>query len=823
MTVSVYVNGVREHDSRFTWVLGTDSSLKRWSQLENLFSHYNCAQPRTGMQGDLTLVESVNVASNILTSALQKVNVDDYDDADDDGDKDLVGNGDSNCNMSAVRFCVEQLQLACSSPYSRRYSNNMLQFAFTLFVRSSACCRILLGTGAIILPQQRNLQRLSSVLSFSPGVQSVEHEQMRYLRLKAQSLTEREKYVILQVDEIHVMQSLQYRGGRITGVAENSTTEQANSIQAFLIASMAGSLREIVALVPVKQLTAATLKDMIMNVISIVQACGYVVVVLASDNNQINAKAFEDLCSGSEMCAGFRNPDFPDSTVFVLFDTVHILKCVRNNWLNQKDCNQTFTYPQPCPTVCEVSGEASVSTPSPAFPTVVSVVVNNVAVPLLLTPVCPVAQPPTIQHTTAKASIACLKAQYELEKSALLKEAPGLSYKTLYPSNLERQKVSLVLGVFNEKTVEALLAKADAAMKNTAAFIAVILNWWKIANIKSCLKGDRLRDDMCQPFRTVTDNRLVFLAKFVSWLELWSEQCGSDNAGCLSKPTLRALIHTTKTMRTVITYCLTKLHFEYVLPGKLQTDNLERRFGLYRQLCGANYHVSVAQVLEAEKKLRVSSLFALRSAKHGIVNIRHVYDEVDCEQSDTVVGAESAQVLDVVSEALDLNFACDEHTLVYIAGYVAFKCSNKVACVECKCALVTDRTLTVDEVNTDIEVDISYIQHVSRGGLKYPSYLLVLCGYRVYSVVQVLLSRKYEEKFLKVHDQRQLLCALSRECLVSVELSTAEVCSCSSSRLSLFSKCVRVFANIFLNNYTKINKVSGPSRKRKLKAISGSC
>lgn len=98
---------------------------------------------------------------------------------------------------------------------------------------------------------------------------------------------------------------------------------------------------------------------------------------------------------------------------------------------------------------------------------------------------------------------------------------------------------------------------------------------------------------------------------------------------------------------------------------------------------------------------------------------------------------------------------------------------------------------------------------------------MVLSGYRVYSIVQVLLSRKYEEQFLKVQDQRKLLCALSTECLKLVELSTAEVCSCSSSRLSLFTKCVRVFANIFLNNYTKVNKVSGPSCKRKLKAISG--
>lgn len=36
------------------------------------------------------------------------------------------------------------------------------------------------------------------------------------------------------------------------GVAHNSTNEQANAVQAFLISSIAGRMREIVALVPVK-------------------------------------------------------------------------------------------------------------------------------------------------------------------------------------------------------------------------------------------------------------------------------------------------------------------------------------------------------------------------------------------------------------------------------------------------------------------------------------------------------------------------------------------------------------------------------------------
>jgi len=100
-----------------------------------------------------------------------------------------------------------------------------------------------------------------------------------------------------------------------------------------------------------------------------------------------------------------------------------------------------------------------------------------------------------------------------------------------------------------------------------------------------------------------------------------------------------------------------------------------------------------------------------------------------------------------------MKFACDERALIYIAGYVSFKCGSKTSCIACKAALVSDRDLAVDSV--DLDVDVSYVDQLNRGGLKYPSYMVVMCGYRVYSIVQVLLTPNYEDKFLKVANQRQ--------------------------------------------------------------------
>jgi hypothetical protein len=182
---------------------------------------------------------------------------------------------------------------------------------------------------------------------------------MRYLTFKANKLSDREKFVVLQLDEMHALPSSSYKGGKITGVASNSKTEQANSVQAFLISSIAGSMREIVSLIPVKQLSSDNLVELVRKVISIVQKCVFIVTVVISDNNQLNAKAFETICSGSEMTFGIPNPDFPEYKLFFMFDTVHILKSVRNNWLNQKDSEQTFVYPKPCPKhVTHVPGES---------------------------------------------------------------------------------------------------------------------------------------------------------------------------------------------------------------------------------------------------------------------------------------------------------------------------------------------------------------------------------------------------------------------------------------------------------------------------------
>ena len=95
---------------------------------------------------------------------------------------------------------------------------------------------------------------------------------------------------------------------------------------------------------------------------------------------------------------------------FLLFDSVHILKCIRNNWLNLKNCKKTFIFPD--------------------------IADNNKVLYTLF---------------------AELESIYLKEAKYTLKKAPTLSWKALHPHLLERQDVKLAFKIFVDTTVAALV------------------------------------------------------------------------------------------------------------------------------------------------------------------------------------------------------------------------------------------------------------------------------------------------------------------------------------------------------------------------------
>lgn len=209
-----------------------------------------------------------------------------------------------------------------------------------------------------------------------------------------------------------------------------------------------------------------------------------------------------------------------------------------------------------------------------------------------------------IDSTVKVASFLSLKKLHEVENNSILTYAYGLTFKCLSPSNLERQNVKLVLKVFNKFVVNSLLHLGSQYnlkhYKDTSHFISILCKWWDIMNVKTPFKGLHKSNVSMQPFVVdESDEKYKFLNKFLDWLERWDTI--SCSTGRFTKETVSALKQTTYGIIEICRYCTQELNMSYILPGKMQTDPLEERFGKYRQLAGAQYHISIRQLLECEK------------------------------------------------------------------------------------------------------------------------------------------------------------------------------------------------------------------------------
>ena len=346
-------------------------------------------------------------------------------------------------------FLADQLRLVFAKPKGRRYTTDMIIRAFTWYQKSS----------------------------------------YNYLSNKVQYLKPSELLVILQLDEIHIKPKLTYKCGKLIGNAGNNAQHQANRIQCFMISSVLSSNKDVVSLVPVQKMTTHDLTVMTQEVIQNVTRAGYRIVSVISDNNVVNRKMFMELSGTGRLVPYIQNPINVDERIYILFDTVHLLKCIRNNWIN--DVEKSFTFP-----------DFSDNT----------VILNAVFSDLINI--------------------------YHMEKESILKDGYKLTWKSLFPNNIDRQNVKLALKVFDRTTIAALEVLGPHTSKlqhweGTAQFISIVLKFWNIVNVKNTTKGlHKLLED-ATVISSIKDDRLNWLDRFSSWLKLWNTK--TEKQGHLSK------------------------------------------------------------------------------------------------------------------------------------------------------------------------------------------------------------------------------------------------------------------------------------------------
>ena len=214
-------------------------------------------------------------------------------------------------------------------------------------------------------------------------------------------------------------------------------------------------------LLPVSNLTADFLLGQYQPIAdAIKEVDGGKIIATVTDGHQVNRQLFR--CLNVEN----GNPWQGRDSTFLLFDYVHLLKCIRNNWITEK-CGQLEL---------ELEGNSYL------------------------------------------AKWDDLKKLHQSEVGNLLRLSK-LTHNAVYTTPVEKQNVVLCLQVFCDETIAALEGFSQSQglrTEGTILFLKLIVKFWKMVNVHSKGLDVRLNDERRAVISSADDERLSFLTNLAS-------------------------------------------------------------------------------------------------------------------------------------------------------------------------------------------------------------------------------------------------------------------------------------------------------------------
>ena len=315
------------------------------------------------------------------------------------------------------------------------------------------------------------------------------------------------------------------------------------------------------------------------------------------------------------------NPHCHLQHIYLMFDTVHLIKNVRNNLLAH-----SFEIPH-----------------------------------------CRLALPEKV-HEFPPGSVhwACLHRvhEHDLKECGKLRKAPKINFSVLHPWN-NKLSVSLALAIFDPTTTTAISSYHQEEIV-THAFLDLFYSWWLIVNSKQ-----RFHPNSIGKAIIPVDGKLIFLRALADWLEQWK----SSQTHGLTNQTFDALI---LTCRSIADLCddLFSDGYAYIMTGRFQTDPLERRFSQYRQMSGGRFLISLKEVLKSESIIQVKTIL-----KNSLEPVDYL-PNVPFVSSELIEQLVTEIVQNEEFENLILSNDCKE-VMVYISGYITHSLLLNVKCKDC--------------------------------------------------------------------------------------------------------------------------------------------
>jgi hypothetical protein len=670
---------------------------------------------------------------------------------------------------------MEQLGLCLKEPKGRRYSPFLIACAAMWLTTSTALYNQLLQEDIFCLPSVRYLKRLSSALSSDTGLTE---SSVQYLEARVKQLSARERIVSIVIDEVYCAKRIEFSGGKIYGMENNSPTK---TLLGFMMKGVAGSYRDMVALLPLTKIDSTILHESFNKIVECVTEVGFDVVCVSTDGHSANRRFYaQELCRG-KIQPYVAHPVTGDK-IFLLFDQVHLFKNFFTNFLNRR-----VFY---CPAFEETDTDTATGFA------------------------------PNFKH---------LEQLYQHELSKPVKYAHKLTKKVLCPRPIERCNVMLAERTFHESTIAALNFYGDKfpEWKDTAEFLQLIRKWWNIVNVRSYTIGKRKRDVDKEPISSAESVQINFLCAFSSWLKRWQELYSVDKRAKLSQETFMCARQTSSTIPLLVGHLFQDRKLSYVLLGKINSDAIERRFGHYRQLAGANYYLSVRQFLEAEKLIRLKGL--VKYSNLSMAEIKDVFAS-SSERCKEEIQEQVAELLLLLPDPIDIDFReeREDSIIYYIAGYIARSLMKRLKCQLCVDLICESKNappiLFIDDDNDDSsdsgkKSKDAFLEQINRGGLVKPSNLLFLFCLHVHEFHKSIFSKqRIREQFMKARNQREVFAQLVRDKLSTQENTQSMLrveCSKGHECNTMFRQASVTFCNCMMKNYvSEVNDDLHESRKR---------
>ena len=367
-----------------------------------------------------------------------------------------------------LNFLLEQLQLAVTRKYARRYSPHLLATAMMWKCYSSSLYKHMVHQGTLTLPSVSRLIHLSAAFNMTTGLSDT---CIKYFRNRITELCPKERTVIVLIDEVYVAQKLEFHGGKLYGYMDD---KPAKTVLTFMVSSLYGKYRDVVAMYPQCSLSAKEIKEYFFRMLPMLMEIGFSVAGLGVDNYSANRTFFKtELCQG-EFKTFVANPYNNNERIYLLIDAVHTMKNVYNNFLSKKMFE--------CPPFCGQSiGK------------------------------------PKFEH---------IHKIYEMERGKPLKIAHKLSYKVLFPTAIQKTNVKLMDSFFHESTISALEyygAHGHEEFLQSVPFFKLMRSIWNRLNVRTPTHGIQKRDETREPIYADDWQKIQYLKDISNWVETWGK------------------------------------------------------------------------------------------------------------------------------------------------------------------------------------------------------------------------------------------------------------------------------------------------------------